>query len=186
MDRSRRILDAILHIHEAPLTPGGWAQTLPSIAAVSGSDVAVMLIRDAEGRRGDQAIGVHSAPEQLAAFAHSMRNGIAPRLAHLPAHGELSRAPLQLRIATSHDRPSTTRSFNREAPSMALQFDLRTPRDNKSFLQREDGWGGMTSILRMLRRSASCCRTSQPPCTSARGLPYLAYGQKRPRTPSIA
>lgn len=78
MESSKRILEAILRIHEAPLTADGWNRTLPLIAGVVRSDLAVMLVKDGLSGRNDRVAGFRSAPDHLSAFADAVERRSIP------------------------------------------------------------------------------------------------------------
>jgi DNA-binding CsgD family transcriptional regulator len=68
MARADAILTAVQRIHEAPLAPEGWARALPSIAAVAGSQQAVLYIQDAAGRTVQTVVGCGVDPNLLVRF----------------------------------------------------------------------------------------------------------------------
>lgn len=75
---AEEILEAIRRIHEAPLAADGWDAALPSIAAVTGSDVALMLVQDVRSGAEEYVTAVGMAPEHMAGFALAARAGKIP------------------------------------------------------------------------------------------------------------
>ncbi|WP_414474947.1 helix-turn-helix transcriptional regulator [Microvirga sp. M2] len=78
MAQTNAILAAIQRIHEAPLTADGWERALPSIAAVTRSDVALLLVQDVRSGADEYAAGFGLAPEHVAGFVLAARTGKIP------------------------------------------------------------------------------------------------------------
>lgn len=85
---SQRILRAIGSIHAAPLTADGWTPVLPSIAALTCSDIASILVQDVVSGRAEYVAGFELAPNHLEAFARAVGAGMLPGWAHsMPVGG---------------------------------------------------------------------------------------------------
>lgn len=78
MEASEKILDAVLRIHEAPLTASGWTDALPAIAAITRSDAVALLVHDVETGDPEYVSGFQMAPEHLQGFVAAVRSGKLP------------------------------------------------------------------------------------------------------------
>lgn len=78
MESSERILDAILRIHEAPLTADGWSRTLPAIATVADSDIANMLVQNVASGHAEYLAGFRLCQVQLEAIGAAVGSGKLP------------------------------------------------------------------------------------------------------------
>jgi len=78
MEMSQQILDAILRIHEAPLTTDGWTAVLPFIAAATHSDSANMFVQNVVSGHAQYVTGFRLSPAHLEAFATALEAGMLP------------------------------------------------------------------------------------------------------------
>lgn len=67
MVRADALLAAVQHIHQAPLTPGGWARALQSIAGALHSERGILLVQNAS-QTTEFAVSFEMTLEQAAGF----------------------------------------------------------------------------------------------------------------------
>lgn len=72
------ILRAVERIHEAPLTPGGWAPALDAITATVGGDRTFIIDQDLSTGRIESVASVEVSSEQLAALKMAAGTGTLP------------------------------------------------------------------------------------------------------------